>query len=263
VELIRRGKGLSRRTVLRALCLMWVPVARAGEGPVKRPAASRALRIVIDPGHTPSRGGALGARGIYEVQYNDALAAQVCEALGAAGFTPILSRAPGQEMSLEERARMAAGQHADLFLSLHHDSAQLRYLEKITVGGRDAYRTTRPIRGYSLFVSQINPQFARSYRFAALLGDEMRQIGRTPSLHHTEAIPGENRELLDAKLGIYRFDDLVVLKKNDVPAVLLEVGVITDPVDDAYVSDKSNQARVVEAIVAAVRSYADEFPGSS
>ena len=79
---------------------------------------------------------------------------------------------------------VAGGQHADLFLSLHHDSAQLRYLEKIVVDGRDAYRTTKPIQGYSLFVSRINPQFAKSYRFAALLGNEMRAMGRTPSPHH-------------------------------------------------------------------------------
>ncbi len=198
-------------------------------------------------------------RGIYEVQYNDALAEKVCEALRSAGFTPILTRAPGKEMTLEERARLAADQHADLFLSLHHDSAQLRYLEKISVNGHDAYRTIKPLQGYSLFVSQVNPQFSKSFRFATLLGNEMRQIGRTPSLHHAEPIAGENRELLDETLGIYRFDDLVVLKKNDVPAVLLEVGVITDPADEAYVSQEANQTRIVAGIVSAVRRYADEY----
>lgn len=35
-----------------------------------------------------------------------------------------------------------------------------------------------------------------------------------PSLHHAEPIHGENRELLDTTLGIYRFDDLTVLKKT-------------------------------------------------
>lgn len=243
---------------MQALSLMWLPAARASEGQRNESAVSRPLRIVIDPGHTPSRGGALGVRGIYEVRYNDALAAKVCVALRSAGFTPILTRAPGEEMTLDERARFAGGQHADLFLSLHHDSAQLRYLEKIVVDGRDAYRTTKPIQGYSLFVSRINPQFAKSYRFAALLGNEMRAMGRTPSPHHAEPIAGENRELLDAKLGIYRFDDLVVLKKNAVPAVLLEVGVITDPVDEANISQEANQARIVEGIVSAVRGYAED-----
>jgi N-acetylmuramoyl-L-alanine amidase len=56
--------------------------------------------------------------------------------------------------------------------------------------------------------------------------------------------------------GIYRFDDLVVLKRTAIPAVLLEAGVITDPVDEAYVSSDANQAQIAEAIVSAVRRYA-------
>ncbi|RQH00212.1 N-acetylmuramoyl-L-alanine amidase family protein [Paraburkholderia dinghuensis] len=225
--------------------------AQAVEATTHRP-----LRIAIDSGHTPEHGGALGARGIYEVQYNDALAQKVCDALRTAGFTPVLTRTSSQDISLDARAQLANAGHADLFLSIHHDSAQLRYLEKFEAGSRDAYRTTKPIRGYSLFVSQLNPHFAQSMRFATLLGDQLRAIGRTPSLHHADPIPGENRELLDRTRGIYRFDDLIVLKKTAIPAVLLEVGVITDPADEAYVSSDANQSQIVEAIVSAVRRYA-------
>ena len=211
--------------------------------------------IVLDPGHNPDQGGALGARGIYEVAYNDALVSRLAAALTAQGYQVRLTRTPEQQIELAERAHFANELHADLFLAIHHDSAQPQYLEHIQTDGRDAWRTTQPIAGYSVFISRLNPKAQNSETFGALLAKEMNALGRPPALHHAEAIAGENRELLDRKLGLYRFDDLVVLKKTDMPAALLEVGVITDPADETYVSNAGNQAKIVDAIVAAVRRY--------
>ncbi|MDR3629648.1 MAG: N-acetylmuramoyl-L-alanine amidase [Desulfocapsaceae bacterium] len=213
------------------------------------------MTIVLDPGHNPKQPGALGNQGIYEIVYNDNLTAQLADALRAAGFAVLLTRSPSQNIGLEERARIANDFNADLFLAIHHDSAQPQYLEKITHNALPAYQDKMPITGYSIFVSKLNPQFADSYRFAELLGQGMLALGRSPSLHHAENIQGENRELLDTRLGIYRFDDLIVLKKTTVPAVLLEVGVIVDPKDQQYVNDKNNQKAIVGTIVSAVRKY--------
>ena len=213
------------------------------------------LTIVLDSGHNPKQPGAIGYRGISEIVYNDNLTDLLADALKSAGFTVLLTRGPSQETVLEERAHMANTVHADLFLAIHHDSAQPHYLEKITHNSLTAYRSKKPIAGYSIFVSKLNPQFAESYRFAELLGRDLLALGRPPTLHHAEKIKGENRELLNAKLGIYRFDNLIVLKKTVVPAVLLEVGVIVDPQDERYVSNKDNQKAMVQVIVAAVREY--------
>lgn len=215
----------------------------------------RPLTIILDSGHNPSQQGALGARGVYEVAYNDNLTTQVANALKGAGFSVILTRTPTQEISLGDRVQVANASHADLFLAIHHDSAQLKYLEKTTWNSLPAYRTTESLAGYSLFVSTLNPRFDDSSRFAELLGQEMFKLGRGPSHHHGEKIPGENRELLNAKLGIYRFDDLIVLKKTSIPAVLLEIGVIVDQEDEKYVSSKENQKAIVRAIVTAVQEY--------
>jgi len=208
---------------------------------------------MLDPGHTAARPGALSVRGIPEVQYNDELVAMLAEGLKAAGFEVRTTRAPGEESDLGMRAAVADAQASWLFLSIHHDSAQLQFLSREQRDGKDVYRTLQPIRGYSLFVSGLNVRYPASLQAAQALGRRLRALGRAPTLHHAEPIPGEGRPLLDPGLGIYRFDELGVLKQVACPAVLLEVGVLVDETDEAYVSSPANREALVGAIVQALK----------
>lgn len=217
--------------------------------------AKEQFTIVLDSGHTPKQQGALGVQGIYEVKYNDNLTAQLAQALRQAGFSVILTRTPTQDITLEERTQIANKSNADLFLAIHHDSAQLKYLEKSTSNQLTTYHTTTPISGYSIFVSTLNPHSDSSIEFATLLGKNIFKLGRPPATHHAENIQGENRKWLNEALGIYQFDDLIVLKKTTVPAVLLEVGVIVDKEDEAYISNPEKQETIIQSIVSAVQEY--------
>lgn len=216
--------------------------------------------LVLDSGHTPQQGGALSIQGIYEVIYNDRFVAELKPALEQAGWHVLLTRTPSQNISLAQRADFANQHRANLFLSIHHDSAQAHYLEAITVNQQPAYQTRQPIRGYSLFVSQLNPQFTESQRVAQSLGKQLYQLKRPPTLHHAEAIEGENRPLLHKKYGVYRHDQLAVLRQTTMPAVLLEIGVIVDKQDEAYVSQAANRQAMIQAIVRALQKYQKVSP---
>lgn len=218
-------------------------------------AENRAPRILLDPGHSPAKPGARGVRGIPEVAYNDRFAARLATVLKAASFSVELTRQADEALGLAERAALANARRPDLFLSIHHDSAQLVYLRQVPGESGDGYQTTRPIAGYSLFVSHSNPQYAASLRLAERLGGALHALGRSPTMHHAEDISGERRELLDAHLGIYRFDDLAVLARTQVPAVLLEVGVIVDADDERYVTTGANQEALCQAILRALQGY--------
>ena len=221
--------------------LAWTGAAHA-KGPL----------VILDPGHTAKLPGAMSVRGRTEVDYNDAFVALLASKLTAAGFEVALTRKPGEELTLGARAKKVNERKPWLLLSIHHDSAQLVYLHEEKQGGATVYRTTRPIRGYSLFISGSNASHARSVDVAKALGRKILALGRPPTLHHEEPIPGEGRPLLDRKLGIYRYDDLKVLKQVTCPAVLLEVGVLVDEADEAYVSDPVHQEAIAGAIVDAL-----------
>jgi N-acetylmuramoyl-L-alanine amidase len=213
------------------------------------------ITVLLDPGHTPKSGGAMSVCGIKEVVYNDRLVSILSDTLSAHGIRVLLTRHPGEEVSLDDRVTVSRNSQADCFIALHHDSAQPKYLERIDSGNADVYSTLTPIRGYSVFVSAKSAQYQKSFSLAQDIARSVLGLGRKPTLHHAEPIQGENRPLLDSTLGIYRFDDLRVLAKNPLPAVLIEFGVLVDRTDEAYVSDAGNQARFAHAVYKAIEEY--------
>ena len=222
--------------------------------PLPAVAGKRPL-LALDSGHTPQQRGVLGARGMYEVDYNDRFVAELKPQLEAIGWDVILTRQPEESLALAERAARANRLRADLFLSIHHDSTQPAFVYSTTVNGVEAKRTVEPFSGYSLFVSQLNPRYTESRRFATLLARQIRSLGRAPTLHHADPIRGESRPLLDSYYGIYRFDRLVVLRKAKMPAVLLEVGVLPDPEDEAWTNNPRNRQAMEAAVVRAVQLW--------
>jgi N-acetylmuramoyl-L-alanine amidase len=206
-------------------------------------APAGATYIIVDTGHTPRHPGATGASGRVEYLYNLDLSGAVTKDLQALGDRVARTSADGKEIALTDRATHTPG--AGFFISIHHDSMQQAWID----AGR-----RREFSGYSIFVSQKNPHYEQSLRCARAIGEQMLAAGRHPSLYHATPIPGENRPLIDKRLGIHRFDDLVVLKTAPVPAVLVEAGVIANPDEEADMAKPQTIAQVAHAIAAGVHA---------
>ena len=172
--------------------------------------------IVLDPGHDAKNGGAMSATGTMEVLYNERLTEVIKTELETISQVKVaVTRSPGEVVGLQGRAVTANEMEANLFISVHHDSVQTKYLKERNIPGR--FETTVPIQGFSIFVSRLNGEYDKSLEFARLFGKELRRTKRSPSLHHAEKIKGENRQLLDPDLGVYQFDELIRRKTPDDP----------------------------------------------
>lgn len=159
-----------------------------------------------------------------------------------------------QEFSLGQRAATIAGLGAGILISIHHDSVQPVYLEDWTVDGRKL-RFSNRYAGYSLFVSGRTATAARNRQLGLAIGGHLRVAGFTPSLHHAEKIPGEGRTLIEASVGLYRFDGLAILKRARIPAVLIEAGIIVNQDEELRLEDPAVRARLIQAISEGVRLF--------
>jgi N-acetylmuramoyl-L-alanine amidase len=97
-----------------------------------------------------------------------------------------------------------------------------------------------------------------SLNFARLLGAELMARGMHFTTHHAENITGERRQLLDPELGVYRYDQLIVLKTTKAPAVLLEAGIIVNRAEEILLISPERQALVSLAAPAAVKRFCVE-----
>jgi N-acetylmuramoyl-L-alanine amidase len=162
----------------------------------------------------------------------------------------------GAQRNLEQRADRANGIPADLLISIHHDSVQNSYLCPWKYNGREYFYSDR-FKGYSVFVPYANGHSAESTQFAVALARALKDKGLEFTSHHAEKIEGENRELIEPHLGVYRFDELVVLKRTHAPAILFEAGVIVNRAEELKLATPEFRALVAQSVVAAAANFCD------
>jgi len=164
--------------------------------------------IVIDPGHGGQDKGTSGYRGTFEKNLTLSTALTLYQKLKNAGANVILTRSDDHYISLPSRVGIAEGNHADAFISIHFDS----------------------------------------------LKEDPSVSGHTTYYYH-----GNQKELaLDVNTGIskqvgindrgVRFGDFHVIRENNAPAVLTELGYLSNPNEELLVNSKQYQELVTTGI---------------
>jgi N-acetylmuramoyl-L-alanine amidase len=228
-----------------------------------KPVATRCdpskFRIVLDVGHTAESEGAISARNVSEFVFNLRLAKRIEEKLKAEGFaeTRLLLTEGKARRSLVKRVAAANDLRADLLLSIHHDSVPKKFLEDWEFEGKKSRFSDR-FSGYSVFVSRNNPDFKTSLAFAELIGKEMKAQGLDYAQQYSQAIMGRHqRPLLNRETGVYRYDELIVLRKTRMAAVLLEAGSIINRDEELKMSSPERRDIISSGVTAAVKEFCE------
>jgi N-acetylmuramoyl-L-alanine amidase len=220
------------------------------------PCNPQRFKIALDVGHTVEAPGAMSARGVPEYMFNLSLAKRIENTLINAGFgnTLLIGMRGSGKLQLEQRSALANTMGADLFISIHHDDVQRTYYSLWTYKGR-AYHFSDRFGGFSIFVSYNNQYPRQSLEFAKLVGKELIARGMRFTNHHSENIAGERRQFLDPALGVYRYDQLIVLKSTKAPSVLLEAGIILNRDEETVLNSSERQELFATAVLGAIRQF--------
>jgi N-acetylmuramoyl-L-alanine amidase len=255
---VRQLQMLPRLMVLAGFISCAPQPAAAGAAKPAAPQCDRdAFRLLLDVGHTAETPGAISARGVPEYQFNLRLAKTIERRLLDSGFpkTVLLITSDPVGRGLFERVRHANHLPADLFLAIHHDSVPTSLLEKWEHDGQERRFSDR-FRGHSIFISNANPERKRSLLFAKMLGKQLAARGLKYTPHYTDDIMGNRRrELVDAQAGVYRYDQLIVLRETRMPAVLLEAGSIINREEELVMATPERQTLIAAAVVDAVETF--------
>jgi N-acetylmuramoyl-L-alanine amidase len=215
------------------------------------------FRVIVDVGHTPESPGAISARGVDEYSFNLALAKVIDGKLRDAGFKRAhLLLANGQAIpSLVRRVAQANAMSADLLVSIHHDSVPEAFKTMWDFGGVQRAYSDR-FKGHSIFVSADNADYQGSLTFAKMLGTQLKARGLDYTPHYKEPFMGSRRRpLLDAETGVYRYDQLLILRTARMPSVLLEAGSIIHRDEEVLMGTQEHQLQIAGAVTEAVERF--------
>ncbi|RAP27090.1 N-acetylmuramoyl-L-alanine amidase [Brevibacillus laterosporus] len=182
---------------------------------------ARGKLIVIDPGHGGTDSGAVGTSyKTFEKEINLQVALKLKQRLEASGARVIMTRADDTTLTLEQRVQVAVQNNADMFVSVHHNT---------------------------------HPN-------AATNGTIMFYYHKGKSMELAELTQREIVATTQYKDLTSRFGDFHVIRENPKPAILAEIGFMTNPQEEANLRDEQHQHNAAEGLFRGILRYFQVYP---
>ncbi len=240
--------------------------------PVPRRVASTALPrvygnsdrplVVIDAGHGGHDPGAIAPEGgVREKELTLQVAHAIKDALLASGRVRVaLTREDDRFLMLQERYGLARKLKADLFISVHCDSAgnpeatgaTVYTLSEVASDKEAARLAARENKADVLAGVDLA---AQSADISSILIDLTQRETMNMSANFARLLGREAQPLIPLKANYHRMASLMVLKAPDVPSVLFETGYISNAGDAEFLASRDGQRKVAESVRKAVEIH--------
>jgi N-acetylmuramoyl-L-alanine amidase len=215
--------------------------------------------IVIDAGHGGKDPGAMGEDS-REKDINLAAARALKAQLERSGrYRVVMTRDSDTYVPLETRVQIARRAQADLFISLHSDSgpqSDMRGATVYTLSDKGSDRVTRNVLAQNDWFINVDMP-GRDKAVNQILLDLTQRATRNRSAAFAEDLLTHISDRVQLLRRSHRDAGFVVLLAPDVPAVLLEMGFITNAQDEALLTSPAKRDRFMGAVAASIDAYFD------
>ncbi len=222
------------------------------------PAGSGKKIIVLDPGHGGLDAGAVGVNGLMEKDLALAQALKLARELRRRGYGVFMTRDNDSFVPLRQRVAIARANKADLFIALHADSnpdpgttGTSIYTLNDGRSDREAAALARR-ENQSDVIAGVDLSGENNPVAPILINLAQRDTRNRSSEFATNALKslGQVTDLLAR--SPHRSASLAVLVAPDVPAVLIELGYLSNSGDAAQMNTDSWRTRVANAVADAI-----------
>lgn len=196
--------------------------------------------ICIDPGHGGKQTGYLAGKET-EKKHTLLLAQDLAAELRKAGYTVSFTRTSDMLVDLPERPAIARRRGADLFVSLHYNSAGYTSSE---IGGVEVYCMT-PQRASS---TNARGEGGNSGPFTGNLNNARNMV----LAYELQKAITRGAGLEDRGVKRARFE---VLREAPMPAVLIEGGFMSNPTEARKIFSSTWRRQMAQAIASGISSY--------
>jgi N-acetylmuramoyl-L-alanine amidase len=217
-------------------------------------------RIAIDAGHGGKDPGALGAKNLREAHVVLSIARELRRELALRGFEVVMIRDGDVFLPLQERTDVANHKDADLFLSIHANAARSRKLagvETYLLDTRYDKQTARvAARENGTTVKQLSD--LHMLLASLKLGNNERYASRYANLVQSALVRRLRKDYRDTiDLGVKR-GPFLVLFQADMPAILVEVGFVSNAAEGKRMGSRGFARAAAEGIADGVSAYREQ-----
>ncbi|GFE61826.1 N-acetylmuramoyl-L-alanine amidase [Geobacter sp. AOG2] len=226
--------------------------------PQKKPFISKIRRIVVDPGHGGHDSGALGPDGVKEKDVVLAIGLKLRDLLrDELGLDVVMTRSTDVFIPLEERTAIANKVNADLFVSVHANAA----LNHVASGIETYYlNLAKTEKAAQLAAKENGTTLEKVSVLQAILFDLMANYKLNDSAHLADEV---QRSLHGRIKGIHpdvrnlgvKQGPFYVLVGATMPSILVETAFVSNPQEEARLSDPAYQEQTAEGIMEGIRGY--------
>lgn len=194
-----------------------------------KPNSKSEVVIVIDPGHGGNDPGAIAPNGTTEKELNINISERVNRILSDYGYSIVMTRQTDKTLNIYDRPKMANEANAHVFVSIHANSSPNE--EANGIESLYAPRDTTSVK--------YDPQYPLAQKIHYELIKETGMFSR----------------------GIKQRPDLIVLKHTEMPAVLVELGFMSNSLDMNIMETEDFRNACAKAISNGIIAYIQETYG--
>ena len=216
-------------------------------------------RIAIDPGHGGYDTGTTGPHGLLEKDLCLDVALRLGQLIqkNLPGTQVVYTRTEDRHVSLEERTAIANDANADLFISVHANSSDFRYIR-----GAETFYLSLADSSEARDLASRENAFAESSLHE--LPDLLRKIARNDKIVESRQLAADIQQSLASQLqsvshleadrGVKHAPFLVLTGAN-MPAVLSEISFVSNAADERLLSDPAQRQRIADALYRGISAY--------
>lgn len=215
--------------------------------------------VMLDPGHGGKDPGAIGVSGTYEKHVAFAAAQELQRQLLAGGRCRVLlTRGRDVFVPLPDRVAIAQRHDAALFVSMHADALPdpaVRGASVYTLADQASDAQTAALARRENAADSRAGYLDQPADVAEILSSLVRRETRQGSAAMARQVVGALQPQVGLLAHPARHARFAVLKAADVPSVLVEMGFMSNPDDEAALRQVEHRRRVASALRRAIETY--------
>lgn len=215
-------------------------------------------KIIIDAGHGGKDPGAIGASGTHEKEIVLDISKRLYSILRKEGFDVTLTRDDDTFISLQKRTEIASQHKADLFVSIHANSSRSRNARGVEVFSSKSLTFSdkneeQRIKNHRLLFKELNMKSDQNV--GKIVSDLLYDYKIAESTVVAKTIADNMHRGMKTKLRGTKESRFFVLRNNLMPAVLVEVGFLSNYREEKLLKGAGYRQRTAAAIAKGIKDY--------